>query len=64
MSGALGKETFLLLPKGKGKLWYWNVEDKQSIWYKSIKIIEQDLPSSLDSVIIEIINIIKGKLSE
>ena len=23
ISGALGKETFLLLPKGKGKLWYW-----------------------------------------
>ena len=23
ISGALGKKTFLLLPKGKGSLWYW-----------------------------------------
>ena len=30
-----------MLPKGKGRLWYWSKEDQQSVWYKSIKIIEQ-----------------------
>ena len=64
LSGALGKETFLLLPKGKGKLWYWTAEDKKSMWYKSIQIVEQNIPGSWDNVIIEISNIIKGKLSE
>jgi len=41
IAGAIGKETYLMLPQGKGRLWYWSKEDEQSIWYKSIKIIEQ-----------------------
>ena len=64
LSGALGKETFLLLPKGKGKLWYWSAKNEKSIWYKSIKIIEQISPGSWDNVINKISNIVKGKLSE
>ncbi len=41
IAGSIGKETCLMLPKGKGRLWYWSKEDQQSVWYKSIKIIEQ-----------------------
>ena len=41
ISGSLGKETFLLLPKGKGKLWYWSSLKNRSIWYNSIHIIKQ-----------------------
>ena len=41
ISGALGKKTYLLLPKGKGKLWYWSSEKNKSVWYNSIRIIEQ-----------------------
>ena len=41
IAGAIGKQTYLMLPQGKGRLWYWSKEDEQSIWYKSIKIIEQ-----------------------
>ena len=37
----LGKKTFLLLPKGKGRLWYWSSEKKKSIWYPSIEVVEQ-----------------------
>ncbi len=50
-SGALGKETFLLLPKGKGKLWYWTSSYNKSIWYPSVEIIEQEEPGSWDKVI-------------
>ena len=42
IAGAIGKPTYLMLPKGKGKLWYWSKEGNQSMWYKSIKIFEQD----------------------
>ena len=42
IAGALGKKTFLLLPKGKGRLWYWISKNKKSIWYPKIEIIEQD----------------------
>ena len=41
IAGAIGKETYLMLPRGKGKLWYWSKEHNQSLWYKSIRIIEQ-----------------------
>ena len=42
LSGALGKTTYLILPKGKGKLWYWTSEKNTSLWYNSIKIFEQE----------------------
>ena len=64
LSGALGKETFLLLPKGKGKLWYWTSEKQKSIWYPSIEVIEQEISGSWDRAVIELRSIIKGKVSE
>ena len=64
LSGALGKETFLLLPKGKGKLWYWTSENDISVWYPSIQIIEQEEPGSWDQAIIKLSKIIKEKSSE
>ena len=42
ISGSLGKKTFLLLPKGKGRLWYWITEKERSVWYPQIEIVEQE----------------------
>ena len=64
LSGALGKETFLLLPKGKGKLWYWTSQNYKSVWYPSIQIIEQEEPGSWDEAIIKLSKIIKENTSE
>ena len=64
LSGALGKETFLLLPKGKGKLWYWTSQKQKSIWYPSVEVIEQEISGSWDKALTELRNIIKGKVSE
>ena len=42
ISGAIGKETYLLCPTGKGLLWYWcNQLNGKSLWYPSIHIYEQ-----------------------
>ena len=41
IAGSIGKETYLMLPQGKGRLWYWSKEKEQSIWYKSVQVIEQ-----------------------
>ena len=54
ISGALGKKTFLLLPKGKGRLWYWTSKNKKSLWYPSIDIIEQNVAGSWKSAINEL----------
>lgn len=40
-SGAIGKETLLLLPYSSGKFWYWHDIDRESLWYPSIKIFRQ-----------------------
>ena len=42
ISGAIGKKTFLLLPKVCGTLWYWNNNyNNTNAWYSSVKIFRQ-----------------------
>ena len=61
-AGALGKETYLLLPNGKGRLWYWMYENNSSIWYPSIQVIEQKETGSWDDVIRRLEKDIKEKV--
>jgi len=42
LSGALGKETLLLLPFSVGKFWYWHHQEGRSIWYPSARIFQQE----------------------
>ncbi len=49
LAGALGKRTYLLLPKGRGRLWYWHQSENGNLWYPSIKVIEQDKPGDWNS---------------
>lgn len=44
LAGALGKETLLLLPFGKGRIWYWAEYAGKNLWYPSIRIFAQDQP--------------------
>lgn len=44
LAGALGKETLLLLPFGKGKLWYWIEHEGKNPWYPSISLFAQEHP--------------------
>ncbi|MDC1375515.1 tetratricopeptide repeat protein [bacterium] len=64
ISGALGKKTFLLLPKGKGRLWYWISKNKRSTWYPSIEVIEQDEVGNWQPVIKELQKKVKEHLIE
>jgi len=37
LSAALGKPTYLILPKNRGKLWYWDNDfNNKNLWYPSI----------------------------
>ena len=38
IAGALGKETYLLVPFAHGKIWYWGENEENTLWYPSIKI--------------------------
>lgn len=46
LAGSLGKKTFLLAPKGEGRLFYWHVDLKQSLWYKSVSVFHQKVIGS------------------
>ena len=64
LSGALGKDTILMLPKGKGHLWYWTKGDNQkSAWYSSVKIIQQNKINIWDNVLIETKDLIESKIN-
>ena len=51
ITGSIGKKTYLMIPQNRGRLWYWSKENEQSIWYKSIQIIEKTQFNSWDNVI-------------
>ena len=59
ISGALGKKTFLLLPKGKGRLWYWTSKGNKSLWYPSIEVVEQNVAGSWNSAINKLSKLVK-----
>ena len=61
LAAASGKTTFLLLPKGKGKLWYWGSHEDRCFWYNSIQIIEQKNIDSWDYPIEKLKKMIKER---
>lgn len=46
LAGALGKQTYLLVPFSRGRHWYWShlSEASNSLWYPSIQVIPQTIP--------------------
>ena len=63
ISGALGKKTFLLLPKGRGRLWYWTSKNSVSNWYPTIEVIEQFVVGSWETAINKFSIKLKGKIN-
>ena len=65
MAGAIGKETYLMCPSGKGLLWYWsNQTNGKCLWYPSIHIYEQNLPGQWFDVVQSVKLVIKKKINE
>ena len=55
LAGALGKPTYLLLPKVKGRIWYWFPERAQNPWYASVhsfvQSVEEDWSAPVAAVV-------------
>ena len=47
LSGALGKRTYIIAPKGNELPWYWNnsSSDGNNLWYPTVKIFLQKEPN-------------------
>jgi hypothetical protein len=65
IAGAIGKETYLMCPSGKGLLWYWsNQSNGKSLWYPSIHIYQQNEPGQWFDVVQKIKQMIQKKINE
>jgi hypothetical protein len=64
LSGALGKETLLLLPFSVGKFWYWQHQDGRCIWYPSVRIFQQQQDGDWSQPIKEIQTFLEEKIAK
>ena len=55
IAGALKIKVFLLLPRFRGRVWYWE-DHNTSSWYPSIEIIQQDKDGSWETVMSQLKN--------
>jgi tetratricopeptide (TPR) repeat protein len=60
MAAAIGKPTFVLLPYGAGKFWYWMNYDGQNLWYENAISVAQEVQGCWDFPVLEI----KRKIKE
>lgn len=63
LAGALGKETYLLVPFSRGRHWYWSHvnENALSMWYPSIRVIPQLIPGDWTAPLKSLGNYISGQ---
>jgi tetratricopeptide (TPR) repeat protein len=62
LAGAIGKETYLIVPTARGKFWYWHDVDGESLWYPSIRIFKQIEPGNWSHPIQEVATQIGRKI--
>lgn len=60
IAGALGKETYLIIPSSYGKIWYWGENVEGCLWYPSIQIYR----SVDDESWSQPVNLLKNKLKK
>jgi len=61
VAGSLGIKTYVLIPKNKGRLWYWYGE--KSDWYESVEYIHQSRDGDWDNVMKELSEKLRIKFS-
>ena len=57
----ISRNKFIMIPQNRGRLWYWSKENEQSIWYKSIQIVEKNKVNSWYDVIKNITHKLAGE---
>lgn len=63
LAAALGKPTYLLLPKEYGRLWYWDNDDQenQNLWYPTIVKFNQKIQGDWSDPIKNLLIFLKSK---
>ncbi len=60
LSGALGKPTFIMLPKAPD--WRWLLDRVDSPWYPTVRLFRQAMPGAWDSLIAEVAAALSAEL--
>jgi hypothetical protein len=63
LAGALGKPTWVLVPSGNARLWYWFKEGEHSPWYPRVRLRRQSLGQSWAELISSIANEISADVN-
>ena len=50
-AGALGRPTWVLAAKGRGRIWYWFRDQNKGYWYPSVRLISQDTEGDWNPVL-------------
>jgi tetratricopeptide (TPR) repeat protein len=61
LSGAMGIKTYVVVPRGHGRLWYWGKEGGECPWYSSLKIVDKDTHESWKGVIARVLDPLLSK---
>jgi tetratricopeptide (TPR) repeat protein len=51
LAAALGKHTWVLVPYGQGRIWYWHKRRTDSPWYPNVHLVRQALNEPWESVV-------------
>jgi hypothetical protein len=62
LSGALGKETLLLLSHSVGRFWYWNEYEGSNLWYPNIKVFQQKTEGDWSHPLAELKAVLEAKV--
>jgi hypothetical protein len=62
LSGALGKETLLLLPYFND--WRWGINENQSVWYNNILLFRQKKINEWQEPVFELLEYLKKKINK
>jgi ADP-heptose:LPS heptosyltransferase len=54
LSGALGKNTYLLAPDNSAKFWYWHDIEGKCLWYPTISIFNKGLNKTWQELSLDI----------
>jgi Flp pilus assembly protein TadD len=62
LAGSIGKRAAVLVPHGKGRIWYWHENDTYSLWYPQLRLFYQDNPLTWDQTIKDCADWVKSLL--
>ena len=51
IAAGLGLPTWVLVPKGRGKLWFWFYEGDYSPWYSRLRVCRQKMDETWEETV-------------